>query len=63
MVGACFALYIVEGIFAILTLNIAGLVYSVFFAYPHYSFIREVQDGIMTPANYPINEEHSCCCV
>ncbi|GAX11529.1 hypothetical protein FisN_22Lh221 [Fistulifera solaris] len=63
MVGACFAVYVVESLFAILTLNIAGLVYSAFFAYPHYFFVIEVQHGIMTPENYPINEEHSCCCV
>ena len=32
------------------------------FAYPHYYFTKELQEGIMSPQNYE-NEVQSCCCV
>ena len=32
------------------------------FAYPHHFFSKELQEGIMTPENYP-HEVQSCCCV
>jgi hypothetical protein len=31
-------------------------------AYPNILFIREMDQNIMTPDNYP-NEVHSCCCI
>ena len=46
----------------ILTLSIFGIVLSAAFAYPHFFFLREMSQGIMTPDNYP-NEVQSCCCV
>ena len=61
-VGASLAAYILECLFALIGLNLGGLLYAGFFAYPHVVFIREVRAGIMTKANYP-NEEQSCCCV
>jgi cytochrome bd-type quinol oxidase subunit 2 len=39
-----------------------GLVLPALFAYPHFVLISEINQGIMTPDNYP-NEVHSCCCV
>jgi hypothetical protein len=46
----------------ILVVNILGIILPALFAYPHFMFISELNQGIMTPDNYP-NEVHSCCCV
>ena len=63
MVGISCAVYCFDVFLALIAFNFAGLIYAVFFAYPHFFFIREVRTGIMTKENYPINEEQSCCCV
>jgi len=44
------------------SLDIGGLLYAAFFAYPHVFFILEAKQGILTRDNY-YNEEMSCCCV
>jgi hypothetical protein len=40
--------------------NIAGAVTDAAFAYPHFFFLKEMSENIMTPENYP-NEAHCCC--
>ncbi|KAL7570180.1 hypothetical protein ACA910_020016 [Epithemia clementina (nom. ined.)] len=62
MVGTAGAWYFVMSILSLIGLNIAGVIYNGFFAYPHVFLVQEIRKGIMTPENYP-NEEHSCCCV
>lgn len=62
MVGLSMAAYAFDAVAALIGLNVVGLLYAGFFAYPHGFFIKEVRDGIMTKENYP-NEEFSCCCV
>ena len=62
MVGLAMAGYVFDAVFALIGLNIAGLIYAGFFAYPHGFFIKEKRAGIMTLENYP-NEKQSCCCV
>ncbi|CAB9497667.1 expressed unknown protein [Seminavis robusta] len=61
-VAVSLAGYILEILFALISFNVAGLLVGVFFAYPHVFLIQEIRAGIMTPENYP-NEEQSCCCV
>lgn len=63
LVGICVAMYAANCIWAAVFLNIAGVVYAVFFAYPHFFFMNEVRAGIMSQENYKVNEEQSCCCV
>ena len=63
MVGLSCAVYCIDFFFALLAVNIFGLLYAGFFAYPHFFYIKEVKAGTMTPENYPINERQSCCCV
>jgi hypothetical protein len=63
MVGASFAVYVLEAAMSLVVMNVLHFLYSAFFAYPHVFFIREVKAGVMTKENYPINEEMSCCCV
>jgi len=43
-------------------INVPVLIYAAFFLYPHFVFIKEVKQGIMSKENYH-NEEASCCCV
>jgi hypothetical protein len=62
MVGASCVSYILEGLMALVTLNVFSALYCGFFAYPHVFFIREVRAGIMTKENYS-SVKHSCCCV
>jgi hypothetical protein len=62
LVGFSLFSYALEGLFALLSFNMAGLLLATFFAYPHVFLIMEIRAGIMTPENYP-NEEQSCCCV
>jgi len=50
-----FIYYLIHGI--ILALLLPG-----FFAYPHFFFIKEVKEGIMSEENYEL-EKQSCCCV
>eukprot|EP00339_Tiarina_fusa_P019986 CAMPEP_0117028252 /NCGR_PEP_ID=MMETSP0472-20121206/20559_1 /TAXON_ID=693140 ORGANISM="Tiarina fusus, Strain LIS" /NCGR_SAMPLE_ID=MMETSP0472 /ASSEMBLY_ACC=CAM_ASM_000603 /LENGTH=177 /DNA_ID=CAMNT_0004735689 /DNA_START=50 /DNA_END=583 /DNA_ORIENTATION=+ len=40
--------------------NIAAAVTDAFFAYPHFFFLKEMSENVMTPENYP-NEAHCCC--
>jgi len=61
-VGIGLAAYCSYFLIDLLSFNIGGLVYNAFFAYPHFVLIQEMNQGIMTPENYP-NEVHSCCCV
>ncbi len=42
--------------------NIPHIILAALFAYPHFMFISELNQGIMTPDNSP-NEVHCCCCV
>jgi hypothetical protein len=62
MVGLCLVSYVVLFILDLSKLSFAGCVLHGFFAYPHAIFIKELRDGTMSKANYPV-EEHSCCCV
>jgi hypothetical protein len=62
MVGIAAAAYVLVFVMAVIELNIEGVFIAGLFAYPHYFFIKEVREGIMTKANYH-NEEMSCCCV
>ena len=54
--------YIAFFIIGLIGFNPFALLYHGFFLYPHVFFIQEIQKGIMTEANYPI-EKQSCCCV
>lgn len=62
LVGLSLSSYALEGVFALLSFNLAGVLLAGFFAYPHVFLIQEIRAGIMTRDNYPI-EEQSCCCV
>ena len=42
--------------------NVPGMLITGFFAYPHVFLVKEINEGIMSDANY-YNEEQSCCCV
>jgi hypothetical protein len=59
---AALVAYIVIFVVDAIALNIGGILLNGFFAYPHFYFIKEMRDGIMTEENYP-NEKQSCCCV
>jgi hypothetical protein len=56
---ACYGIHFV---FQVMTVNIMGMIFTGFFAYPHVFFILEMKNNIMTPENYH-NEVQSCCCV
>ena len=62
LTGVAALMYCVDAVMSLVVFNIGGLVYSLFFAYPHFFFIKEVRAGIMSEENYP-NEKMSCCCV
>ena len=62
MVGVAGVFYCVLIVFDLLQLNVPGVIYNAFFAYPHFFLIKEINMGIMTKENYP-NEKFSCCCV
>ena len=62
MVGFAAAVYYADFVMALVALNIPRSVYMAFFLYPHFFLIQEIRSGIMSPENYP-NEEQSCCCV
>ena len=62
MIVATLLGYILSFIGNLLELNLAGMILSGFFAYPHYFFLSEMHFLIMTPDNYP-NEVQSCFCV
>ena len=61
-VGASLVIYAVECVFAVVTLNLVGVLVSGCFAYPHVYLILEMRNGIMTKENYE-TEKFSCCCV
>ena len=61
-VGVSLAAYALEVTLSLIGFNLAGVLMAGFFAYPHVYFIQEIRAGIMTPENYPV-EEQSCCCV
>jgi hypothetical protein len=55
--------YSTECVRSLLFYDIAGAVMAGLFAYPHVVFYQEMKQGIMTPENYP-NEDQCCvCCV
>lgn len=56
--------YLLIGLMSLVLYGIAGLglLWGVFFAYPHFVLYQEIGEKIMTPSNYA-NEVHSCCCV
>ena len=62
LVGVSGVFFCLSMIPDIMALNIPGIVYKGFFAYPHYFLVKEINQGIMTKENYP-NEKMSCCCV
>jgi len=62
MVMCALAAYSLSFVMAVFQLSIFGMIQAGFFAYPHVFFIREMDQNIMTPENYP-NEVQSCCCV
>jgi hypothetical protein len=54
--------YCISVTMKIVPFDLSGMLMAGVFAYPHFVFIKEVNNGIMTAENYP-NEIHSCCCV
>jgi hypothetical protein len=54
--------YVLSFAVHLLQLNFLGMLLSGVFAYPHFFFLSEMNQNIMTPENYP-NEVQSCCCV
>eukprot|EP00566_Odontella_aurita_P023650 CAMPEP_0113558864 /NCGR_PEP_ID=MMETSP0015_2-20120614/18585_1 /TAXON_ID=2838 /ORGANISM="Odontella" /LENGTH=205 /DNA_ID=CAMNT_0000460451 /DNA_START=76 /DNA_END=694 /DNA_ORIENTATION=+ /assembly_acc=CAM_ASM_000160 len=58
LVGVGAVMYSVHCVMSLIILNIGAVMYSAFFAYPHFFLISEIRKGIMTPENYP-NEEQS----
>jgi hypothetical protein len=55
--------YSAECVRSLLFYDIAGAIMAGLFAYPHVVFYQEMKKGIMTPENYP-NEDQCCvCCV
>jgi hypothetical protein len=54
--------YCISGLTKIVPSDLSGMLMAGIFAYPHFVFIKELNNGIMTAENYP-NEIHSCCCV
>jgi hypothetical protein len=62
MTGIAAAAFCFDFVRAMVGFNIFGLIFSGFFAYPHFFFIKEVREGIMSKENYN-NERMSCCCV
>lgn len=61
-VAGSLAVFALEFVFAMITVNIGGMVLFGFFAYPHYFLIQEMRSGVMSRETYEI-EKHSCCCV
>eukprot|EP00538_Stauroneis_constricta_P009356 CAMPEP_0119566724 /NCGR_PEP_ID=MMETSP1352-20130426/33936_1 /TAXON_ID=265584 /ORGANISM="Stauroneis constricta, Strain CCMP1120" /LENGTH=182 /DNA_ID=CAMNT_0007615883 /DNA_START=157 /DNA_END=705 /DNA_ORIENTATION=- len=55
-------LYVVAAMMSLFIFNVAGILISVLFAYPHAVFIQEVRVGVMRPETYDSNERQSCCC-
>jgi hypothetical protein len=53
--------YTAECVRSLVFLDIAGAVMAGFFLYPHVVFYQEMNKGLMTPVNYP-NEEQCCKC-
>ena len=62
MVYCAMAGYVIGIIANLFSFSIAGLIMSGCFLYPHFFFVKEMNEQIMTPENYP-NEVYSCCCV
>lgn len=54
-------MYILEFVLNLFTLS-PSCVIQLLFAYPHFFFIKQVREGIMSEENYVL-EQHSCCCV
>lgn len=63
LTGVAVLAYLLQIVIAVIGfIDWATLIYAVFFLYPHFMFMKEVKQGIMTKENYH-NEEMSCCCV
>ena len=54
--------YCISVLTKIVPFDLSGMLMAGLFAYPHFVFIKELNNGIMTAENYP-NEINSCCCV
>ena len=52
--------YVLKFALDLFQVNIGGMILDGFFFYPHFFFLKEMNDNIMTPENYP-NETHCCC--
>ena len=62
MVYCAMSVFVIGIITTLFQFSIFGLVMSGCFLYPHVFFVKEMNEQIMTPENYP-NEVYSCCCV
>jgi hypothetical protein len=54
--------YCISMLTKIVPFDLSGMLMAGLFSYPHFVFIKELDNGIMTAENYP-NEINSCCCV
>jgi hypothetical protein len=63
MVGVTAAAYCVGVVMGLVFMQRNVVIYSAFFAYPHFFLVKEIQQGIMTKQNYDATERMSCCCV
>jgi hypothetical protein len=62
MVGVCFVSYVLMFVVSVVFCSIQGMLINGFFAYPHFFFIKQVRDGILSDLTYPMQKQ-SCCCV
>jgi hypothetical protein len=62
MTGIAAASFCFDFVRALVGNSLIGVTFSGYFAYPHFFFIKEVREGIMSKENYN-NERMSCCCV
>jgi len=62
-VGASAGVFGLECIFALVSLNLVGLVVFACFLYPHFYLVMELRNGVMSRETYESSEKQSCCCV
>jgi cytochrome bd-type quinol oxidase subunit 2 len=60
MVQVAYVGYAVKLLFDIREGAVMDMMMDVFFAYPHFYFLKEMKEHVMTPNNYP--NEAQCCC-
>jgi hypothetical protein len=60
MVQVAYAGYVIKLLFDLREGAIIDVIVDGVFSYPHFYFLKEMQENIMTPDNYP--NEAQCCC-